>query len=137
MGTGSRGICLLNDLKRKLTQQRFSSMKDRQRTEAQTTTVAADPSSSNVQGSTSMTPSESTSQSSSRNDSASSTAPDPQLDSEASAIPKTISNFVYQQGELVTEDDTVNEPLFGINILPLAASSRRGPVQTTRLPCSN
>ena len=64
------------------------------------------------------------------------TAPDPQLDSEASAIPETFSSFVYQQRELVTEDDTVtdNEPLFGINILPLAASSRRGPVQTTRLP---
>ena len=35
---------------------------------------------------------------------------------------------------MVTEDDTDNEPLFGINILPLTASSRRGPVQTTRLP---
>ena len=35
---------------------------------------------------------------------------------------------------MVTEDDTDNEPLFGINILPLTASSQRGPVQTTRLP---
>ena len=52
-------------------------------------------------------------------------------ESEASAIPETLSSFVYQQRELVTEDDTDNEPLFGINILPLAASSRRGPVQTT------
>ena len=51
----------------------------------------------------------------------------PQLDSEASAITETFSSFVYQQRELVTEDDTDNEPLFGINILPLAASSRHGP----------
>jgi hypothetical protein len=128
---------LRDDSKRKRTKQHFSSMKDRQRTEAHTTTVTtSNPSGtessssrleSDIQGSTSESSTNFTSHSSSPNNSPMPTSPDPQ----ASTFPETFSSFVNQQRALVIEDDTDNEPLFDINtILP----ARRGPAQTTRLP---
>ena len=101
---------LRDDSKRKRTKQHFSSMKDRQRAEAQTTAAAnsslssAAPLPSSQSGHVQASPSESSTNSTSQ----SPTAPgDPQV----STVPETFRNFVDQQRTLVTEDDTDNEPL--------------------------
>ena len=107
--------------KRKRAKQHFSSMKDRQQTEAAQTVTERNPTPSGALP----VPSSSTSSTNpppSTNDSTSesSAAPDPQ-------VSETFRSFVDQQRSLVTEDNTDDEPLFNTNTLPA-----RG--QTTRLP---